>query len=302
VTNTTTGAAVLNQTLSQPGDIPLVAPLADDVRNVLTSAGSFARPIGAQADLFQLNGKTFADVVASLGGAHLPQSKRAMYPDSPAERPYGSLDVLVLNGALIVPGTMGAFTDFNAAQRELLLQVNMARNGGTLRSDDPADPCPVLDPRGAANAPEIDHIIPKVLGGSNFFSNARIVSWQLNNKEDRIKPIHELIDVSRLAAPSLPTTIDARVGVIVPQWLAHHPDTDEIAPTALSGWITTRWPALGPELLPPRLLNAVLKQLADKGVKQKTKHTANKSTKAGAKKRGFKKPIKKKQRHRHLVK
>ena len=78
-------------------------------------------------------------------------------------------------------------------------------------------------------------------------------------------------------------------------------NTDEIAPTALSGWITTRWPALGPELLPPRLLNAVLGQLADKGVKQKTKRTATKST-AGPKKRGFKKPIKKKQRHRHLVK
>ena len=262
-----TGASVLTGSLSQPGDIPDVVAMPGDVRTVIGAAESFNQPLGPQADQFLLGGGTFAEAVAATGGRHLPVSKKAMYPDDPKNRPYGPLDVLALNGMLRVPGlgAMGAFTDFTAAQRELLLQVNRERNGGTMTSDDPADPCQVLDPRGAANAPEIDHIIPKVLGGSNFFSNARVVSWQLNNKEDRIKPISELVDVSRLAAPTLPTLIAAKASVIGAQWLAHHPDDAEVAPALLSHWIVMRWPTLGPERLSPRLVKAVLAELAQQG-------------------------------------
>jgi hypothetical protein len=266
-----TGASVLTHSLSQPGDIPDVAAMPADVRTVIGAAASFNQPLGAQADQFLRGGGTFAQAVAATGGSHLPVSKKAMYPDDPANRPYGPLDILVLNGQLHVPGlgTMAAFTDFTAAQRELLLQVNRERNGGTMTSDDPADPCQVLDPRGAANAPEIDHIIPKVMGGSNFFSNARVVSWQLNNKEDRIKPISELVDVSRLAAPTLPALIPAKASVIAAQWLAHHPDDAEVAPALLSHWILMRWPTLGPERPSPRLVKAVLAELASKGVTEK---------------------------------
>ena len=264
-----TGASVWTGSLSQPGDIPDVAALPGGLSTVIGAAESFSQPLGAQADQFLLGTGTFAEAVAATGGRHLPVSKRAMYPDDPANRPYGPLDILALNGMLRGFGTMGAFSDFTAAQRELLLQVNRERNGGTMRSDDPADPCQVLDPRGAANAPEIDHIIPKVLGGSNFFSNARVVSWQLNNKEDRIKPISELVDVSRLAAPTLPTLAAAKASVIAAQWLAHHPDDTEVAPALLSHWIVMRWPTLGPERLSPRLVKAVIAQLANQGVVEK---------------------------------
>jgi len=70
-------------------------------------------------------------------------------------------------------------------------------------SDDPKDPHQALDERGTTDVPEIDHIIPKVLGGSNYFSNARVVSWQLNNSVARIKSINELVDTSRLPLPVL---------------------------------------------------------------------------------------------------
>jgi hypothetical protein len=269
VGNAATGA-VIRKTLRQPEDIPLVAALSDADKLLLNAAESFTKPLPDQPDMFQLDGKTFAQAVAATGGRHLPKSRKAMYPDKPADRPYGNLDILALNGVLghLGLGGMGAFTDFSAAQRELLLQVNSAVNGGTMKSDDPDDPCQILDPRGAANAPEIDHIIPKVLGGSNFFSNARVVSWQLNNKEDRIKPISELLDVSRLAAPTLPTKLADKAAVIAAQWLAHHPDEDEVAPSVLSTWIVLRWPTLGPEKLSPRLVKAVFVGLAAQGVRE----------------------------------
>jgi hypothetical protein len=117
---------------------------------------------------------------------------------------------------------------FGADQRKLILQTNKARNAGRLVSDDPADPACLpphslanLDERGSVNAPEIDHIIPKSSGGSNMFSNARVVSWLLNNKEDRIKDISHLVDRSRLAPPVFPTsgTIGEKIDVFLPPFI-----------------------------------------------------------------------------------
>ena len=81
---------------------------------------------------------------------------------------------------------------------------------------------PALSERGTFDAPEIDHIIPKSSGGSNWFSNARVVSWMLNNKEDRIKNITGLVDVARLALPAFPTsgTLDERYAVFLPRYAA----------------------------------------------------------------------------------
>lgn len=57
------------------------------------------------------------------------------------------------------PGKL--FTD---DQRKLIIQTNKAVHGGTIVTDDPSDPQRNLDEKGAANAPEIDHIIPKSVG------------------------------------------------------------------------------------------------------------------------------------------
>ena len=120
-------------------------------------------------------------------------ANKASYPHDPKDRPYEHLDILAFAGKIDPGTTIGDRRPFSAAQRKLLLQANMARNGGKLMSDHPEDPILEtlgsieLDERGTENFPEIDHIIPNSRGGSNHFSNARVVSWRLNNKAARVK-------------------------------------------------------------------------------------------------------------------
>jgi hypothetical protein len=97
----------------------------------------------------------------------------------------------------------------------------MAKNGGVLKSDDPNDPQQNLSEQGAANDPEIDHIIPMSAGGSNWFSNARVISWELNNSLARIKDITGLIDTSQLAPPIFPTgsTWEEKMDEFLPRYL-----------------------------------------------------------------------------------
>jgi hypothetical protein len=67
-----------------------------------------------------------------------------------------------------------------------------------LRSDGINDPHPTLSEKGAADFPEVDHVIPQSLGGSNLFSNARLISWQLNNSLEKKKDITPYISADRI--------------------------------------------------------------------------------------------------------
>ncbi len=129
------------------------------------------------------------DAAASLREHwHLPPLDRC-YPDSSTYRPYEELDLLYLEGKLgiAVSRVQRPSEPFTLEQRKLILEYNRARNGGVLRSDDPRDRHPVLRVGGTLDRPEIDHIVPKGRGGSNYFSNAKVISFEMNNKGERVK-------------------------------------------------------------------------------------------------------------------
>lgn len=264
---------VLDMTMRQPDDIPGITALSAAHGLIIADAPSYARPaLEPTAGRFLLAvNATYAQHAAA---GHLPPSTRALYPDNPTDRPYGNLDVLAINGALSVPGqgTMEGNREFSAAQRELILALNAARNGGQLVSDDPADPYPNLSPQGTVNAPEIDHIVPKVLGGSNYYSNARVVSWYLNNRAARVKPLSALLDVSRLAVPVISgnyadntKTADKEARTIAQQFVARSAGQASVTDVDLKTWILTLWPTLGPEL-PARLWMSIQTELPKAGV------------------------------------
>lgn len=126
---------------------------------------------------------------------HLPALGLA-YPADYKHRPYEELDILYLSGRLDVALTNGLNIGekFTENQRFMIRRANMVRNHGKLMSDDPRDPYQELDINGKEDRPEIDHIIPRDRGGSNFFSNARVISWALNNRIDRIKTPSAFVD------------------------------------------------------------------------------------------------------------
>lgn len=72
-----------------------------------------------------------------------------------------------------------------------MLQENMKRNGGVVKSDNPNDYFEVLtkaqkSQRGVTPSPDewqFDHIIPKDKGGTNSYSNCQIVSRKFNRKK-----------------------------------------------------------------------------------------------------------------------
>ena len=145
---------------------------------------------------------SYAETRASLRKGVLPTSKKAQWPDDPAERPYENLDLLNLGLKLPTVFTIEAGREFSNEQRGLIIKANLAKNGGEIVSDDEHhDPHSVLDENGRMDFPEVDHIIPKSSGGANAFSNARVVSWELNNRVARVKNIEHLVDVTRLAEP-----------------------------------------------------------------------------------------------------
>ena len=205
-------------TKTQPTDIETTIPLTDDNKEIIIGQNQ-------KEEMLKKAAKYIANDLQDEEGAktlcqtkHLRVSKKTEYPDKCENRPYEYLDILTFAGQDIQrrPSFMSN-ANFSADQRKLIIQANMAKNGGHLRSDDINDPQQELSEKGAANFPEIDHIIPKSLGGSNMFSNARVVSWQLNNKEDRVKNISNLIDLKRLPWPTMPTgTIEKKVETIVP--------------------------------------------------------------------------------------
>ena len=252
-------------TLSQPADIPTTARLKpEDERKVNPLLGDVVAPVTLDpgVDWFITDGLSLKDYVNTKG--HMPPSKKALYPDAPAKRPYEFLDILSLNGAVMLPLPKGPFADFGADRRALILQTNMARHAGKLVSDDPTDPQQDLDERGAANAPEIDHIVPKSLGGSDFFSNARVISWQLNNKEARVKPLAGLVDLTRLAVPMLPKKLPDQARILVEQAVARRVSADFSA-LEIVQWANERYNGLRIDRL-PSLVTGELEELLTQGV------------------------------------
>jgi hypothetical protein len=193
---------VLNITKSQPGDIEVTAgPTqheSDTFSGIKPTAGKVVKELKKRQD-YKTSG--FLQYIAT--NHHLPVSHAQDYPDNPARRPYEHLDILALSNQVLSDSNFGPRREFSSLQRNLILKYNMSRNGGNLISDDPLDPHQNLSERGSADFPEVDHIVPKSQGGSNFFSNARLVSWQLNNKEDRVKDITPLIGIDRISYPAL---------------------------------------------------------------------------------------------------
>lgn len=142
---------------------------------------------------------------------HLMPASDQMYPTA-GPRPYAILDYLATNYKGFWPvvnyfgtdydltsgGTVSSYRDFSGVQRAFIKYYNAWLNDGWLVSDGrqeidpdklhgPWDECPDINEQGCLDSPEIDHIIPWMSGGSNFYSNARLISWYCNNKQARNK-------------------------------------------------------------------------------------------------------------------
>ncbi len=93
---------------------------------------------------------------------------------------------------------VGAGKEFTQAQKQAIIAENKLRNGGVLRSDCSGkilvESLKAL-PGIAADlyAAEVDHIIPKSLGGSNSFSNAQVLSKAENLAKGNLNQVCPLL-------------------------------------------------------------------------------------------------------------
>ena len=86
---------------------------------------------------------------------------------------------------------VGEGKNFTAAQKQKMLEENMKRNGGVVKSDNPNDyfetlTKPQKSQKGVTPSPDewqFDHIIPKDKGGTNSYSNCQIVSRKFNREK-----------------------------------------------------------------------------------------------------------------------
>lgn len=86
---------------------------------------------------------------------------------------------------------VGEGKNFTAAQKQKMLEENMKRNVGVVKSDNPNDyfetlTKPQKSQRGVTPSPDewqFDHIIPKDKGGTNSYSNCQIVSRKFNREK-----------------------------------------------------------------------------------------------------------------------
>lgn len=107
----------------------------------------------------------------------LPSATSGPPPEPPPPTsPYGHLED---------PPNVGPGEDFTAAQKAKIIQENMNRNNGVVRSDQSGDILtrPLKSQKGVTPDPnewQIDHIEAKDNGGTNSYSNAQVLSRQEN--------------------------------------------------------------------------------------------------------------------------
>lgn len=76
------------------------------------------------------------------------------------------------------------YKEFSEDQKKAIIAENRKRNGGTVKSDVADDSHKTLSGSSPADdSPEIDHIIPKSVGGSNAYANAQVTSRKYNNSK-----------------------------------------------------------------------------------------------------------------------
>lgn len=165
------GGLVMNETRTT-SDADKEVPVASSEETAMLSRG--------RLDFMEFGNMNEAVLVQDF----LRKAGRA-FPIHYWNSPYHDLERIYFqreNGYRIEGGEL-----FREEQKDLIYKANTLRNNGVLMSDDPNDPHPVLDMNGTNDRPEIDHILPKSRGGGNFFSNARVVSREMNNSLDRMK-------------------------------------------------------------------------------------------------------------------
>jgi len=84
-------------------------------------------------------------------------------------------------GHLKDPPGVAPNKDFSPSQRTAFMDENKANNGGMLRSD--VTGRYLARSRGSPNSAEVDHIIPKSMGGSNSYKNAQLVESYWNKSK-----------------------------------------------------------------------------------------------------------------------
>ncbi len=98
--------------------------------------------------------------------------------------------------------------DFTQSRKQVILEENMRRNGGVLRSDTTGKilEYPVKSASGVSPSQyeaQIDHIFPKSLGGANSFDNAQVIERIANIKKSNI------LDFNNFNLFSRPDTFNA---------------------------------------------------------------------------------------------
>jgi RHS repeat-associated protein len=86
------------------------------------------------------------------------------------------------------PENVGPGKDFTAAQKARIIQENMKKNGGIVKSDQSGQVLtrPAKSQKGVTPDPnewQIDHIQPKDAGGTNSYSNAQVLSRAENREK-----------------------------------------------------------------------------------------------------------------------
>ncbi|MFZ6767749.1 DNA/RNA non-specific endonuclease [Undibacterium sp. Di26W] len=119
-----------------------------------------------------------------LADAH----KKGQIPDNYKNSPYLALDILWLN-SIKGHGDPKTWNSYQSWQIDWIIKYNRGLNGGEMESDawtfGTNEPYQKLREAGRQDKPEVDHIVPNLSGGANLFTNARLVSWKLNNSIER---------------------------------------------------------------------------------------------------------------------